>query len=149
MTTMTITTATITPEEAYDLWYDAIDGAYNDEPIDDEGYECQNCGRWYNAHEGLLGCPPDDEGYEGEGYLFDSVAYLSDYATQTYEIQEALIAAYEATKHIAYSDMPAYDETDMHNPWNVMNDLQGDDYYEALDAAYEWAEGWKNYTNTN
>lgn len=147
MTTTTATLMSITPDEAAKLWYDAIDGAYDDEPEDDEA-ECIHCGGPYANHDGTS-CPPDDEGYEGEGYMGNSVAYLSDYARYNDELVENLIAAYEATKHISYADMPAYEYTDMYNPWNVMNDLRMTDYFEALDAAYEWAEGWMDYTNAN
>lgn len=119
MTTTTITTATITPEEAVSLWDDATYETYNGEP--------------------------DDEGY--------TVDYLDPAARRGGALEAKFIAAYEATKHIAYADMPAYDDSDMWNPWNAMNDLFiASDFadcvdIEALQKAYDWAEGWMDYTN--
>lgn len=140
-TTTTTTATTITPEEAFELWYEAINGAYCDETDDD--VKCSDCGGTFYQHD------PDDDDRECDDFVADTVHYLSDHDGVKAALEAKLVAAYEATKHIAYADMPAYDDSDMYNPWNVMNDLRMVDYFEALDAPQEWVEGWMTYTNAN
>lgn len=155
MTTTTNTSATITPEEAEQLWYDGIEGAYDDEPNNDDA-ECGNCGCSYGAHDGTA-CPSDDDDEcEGEGFAVAvTVDCLSADARKGGALEAKLIAAYEASKHVDYADMPAYDDSDEWNPWNIMNDcfIAGDFAEcvdtEAFEKAYEWVEGWMNYTREN
>ena len=142
-------TVTITPVEAAKLWYDAIDGAYSDTPTD-EAALCLNCYRAYSKHYGLA-CPPNGNDDDNMGYEFLGVTgdYLTDRFLEGGLIEPKLIAAYEATKHISFADMPAYDDADIFNPLDVVLYLPHTDWLGSLAEPVEWLEGWANYTKAH
>lgn len=143
----TMSTATITPAEAAKLWYDAIDGAYSDTP-NDETTRCGNCYRTYSKHDGLA-CPRNGNDDDNVGYEFlgDAEDYLTPAMREGGVIEPKLIAAYEATKHIPYANLPDYDDSDIHNPLHVIAYLPYTEWLDSLGEACEWLEGWRDCTD--
>lgn len=94
---------------------------------------------WFDATDGYFYGEQDDEG---------NVEYHCAYRPNVNEF-DLLVSAYEATKQIPFADMPTYDEADINNPWNVMENIRTTYWSETLFKPYEWVDGWVRYSNAN